>query len=439
MTHAGALPSGSRYAIEVPDRWNGVLLLGCHPVPVAPGEPPWRPDDTIIATLVRHGYAVAGSANTIFWPLERVLSDQPVLLDIALDRLGPARHVIAFGLSIGGIICAGAVQRFPERLSGAIPMCGNLAGAVANQNRELDIAFAVKALLAPGTPLELTGIRDSQRNLALAKEVLHEAQSTAPGRARLAFAAAVGDVPGWQDPESPEPAPDDFEARERQQAFLFEDVAFLVFFLARKQVEMQAGGNPSWNTDVDYRKLFERSGSRDGVTALYRSAGLDLEADFDTLERATRIEADHHAVRYLEKNIVFDGDLGGVPVLTLHTDCDGLVPAAHERAYADVVRSTGQSDLLRQLFVHRAGHCTFTMAEMLTALEALAERVEGGSWPDLSATVLNRRAEAHGEAAQLATRASSAQPAFVSFEPRAFTRPYDARDAARYGSGSARR
>src|SRR5207253_1924563 len=146
-TYSGSLASGSRYAVEAPGRWNGVLLLASHPVPVGRGEPPWAPDDPLVRYLVASGYAVAGCANSIFWPLEGAFSDQPELIDVANRLLGTPRHTIVLGLSIGGIIGAGAVQRFPGRFSGTLAIGGNLAGAVANQNRELDIAFVVTTLL----------------------------------------------------------------------------------------------------------------------------------------------------------------------------------------------------------------------------------------------------------------------------------------------------
>ncbi|MCA1692742.1 MAG: hypothetical protein LC733_11295 [Actinobacteria bacterium] len=397
-------------------------------MPVGPGQPPWEPDEPLVRHLVRNGYAVAGSANTIFWPLERVFADQPALLDVAHGILGSPRHTILLGLSIGGIISAGTVQRFPDRLSGALPMGGNVAGAVSNHNRELDIAFVVKTLLAPDSTLRVVGITDSQANLALATRVLHEAQATAAGRARLALAAAVGNIPGWYHPTSPQPAPDDFDARQRNQFAWFEAVGFLVFFLARKQVEMQARGNPSWNTGVDYRELVSGSINRDEVAALYAAANLDLDEDLDRLAAGDRIEADPDAVAYLEEHIVFNGDLNGVPVLTVHTDGDGLVTPDHERAYADVVTHAGHQDHLRQLYVHRGGHCTFTFAEVLTAVDVLIERIQGGAWPDLDPQSLNEAAQRWGAEENVLVGGEATQPQFFPFGPWPFPRRYDARD-----------
>lgn len=433
-THAGTLPSGSRYVVEVPADWNGILLLFSKPVPVGPEEPPWQSGDPLVDHLVASGYAVAGSANTIFWPVELAFTDQPALLGTVERVIGPVRHTIAFGLSIGGIMAAGLVQRFPELLSGALPMCGNLAGAVGVHNRELDMAFVVKTLLARDSALQLVGITDPDRNLSRAHKILVEAQASAAGRARLALAAAVGNIPGWNDPLSPEPGPDDFLARQRNQFAWYEQVSFLVFFGVREQVERQAGGNPSWNTGVDYGALLATSINREEVEHLYATAGLDLRADLDRLAGEPRIEADPAAVSYLEGHIVFSGDLGGVPVLTVHTDGDGLVTSDNEHAYADVVAWAGQEVFLRQLYIHRGGHCTFTFAEILTALGVLVERIESGAWPPrLEPAVLNAAAAGLGATENTLPSGHPTPPAFFDLAPRPFTRPHDARSKAGTG------
>ena len=425
--HGGSLPSGSRYVIEVPKGWNGVLLLVARAVPVAPDEPPWASDDSMIGKLVSNGYAVAGSANTIFWPLERSFTDQAPLLDIADSLLGPRRHTIGCGVSIGGVMSAGAVQLFPERFSGALAMCANLAGAVANHNRELDIAFVVKTLLSPDSQLRVAHIADPVSNLSLAKAALHQAQGTAAGRARLALAAAVGNIPGWHQPTSPEPARHDFEGRQRNQFSWFDQVCFLVFFFLRMQVELQAAGNPSWNTGVDYQELLAASINRDEVEALYESASVDLGADLERLASEARLEADRAAAAYLERHIIFNGDLGGVPVLTLHTSGDGLVTPDQARAYADVVDAAGNQDLLRQLYVRRGGHCTFSFAEILTALEALVSRIERGCWPDLAPDALNGLAGRSGPQSNVLPSGEPVEAQFFHFEPPPFPRPFDAR------------
>ena len=426
-THAGTLPSGSSYVVEVPRHWNGILLIFSHPVPVKLGEPPWEVDEPLIKDLVSAGYGVAGSANSIFWPLELVLSDEPALLEVAQGILRSPRHIISVGVSIGGIISAARIQANPTRFSGALPMCGNLAGAVATHNRELDIGFVVKTLLGGDSDLELVHITEPKRNLDRSMGLLHEAQATPAGRARLALAAAMGNIPGWKYPASAEPASNDFEARQQNQFAWLNDISFLVFFWAREQVERQAGGNPSWNTGVDYRALLSSSINLDEVEALYASAQVDLDEDLQRLAWEPRIEADPPALDYLEHHVIFNGELGGRPVLTVHTDGDGLVTPDNGRAYAEVIHHAGNEGLLRQLHVHRGGHCTFTSAEVLSALAVLMERIEGGAWPDLDSQAMNHAAQRFGDGCNRLESGEPTEAAFFDFVPPPFPRPYDVR------------
>jgi hypothetical protein len=101
-------------------------------------------------------------------------------------------------------------------------------------------------------------------------------------------------------------------------------VDFPFLFALRAELEARAGGNPSWNTDVNYRELLARSINRDEVEALYMQAGMSVDADLNTLAAAPRVSANADALKYLEKYIVYNGEIES-PVLTMHTIGDGLV------------------------------------------------------------------------------------------------------------------
>src|SRR5258708_31202231 len=85
------------------------------------------------------------------------------------------------------------------------------------------------------------------------------AQATPQGRARLALVAALGDTPGWFDPALPEPAANDFTSQEANQFQWFQQVDFPFIFALRAELELRAGGNPSWNTGVNYFEQFGNS------------------------------------------------------------------------------------------------------------------------------------------------------------------------------------
>ena len=423
QTITGTLDNAA-FIIDVPANWNGTLVLYSHGY-VAPGQknPAQDAGDPLTKQwLLSQGYALAGSAySQTGWAIQQAFQDQMDLVNYFDQNVGQPARTIAWGHSLGGIITAGLIQLNPNRFSAALPMCGVVSGGVATWNVALDGTFAFATLLGNGAPLQLVHITKPGANLNLAESILAGAQSTSQGRARIALAAAFGDTPGWFDPSSPEPAPTDYATQEANQFLWDSQVDYPFVFALRAELEFRAGGNPSWNIGVDYRTEFEHSANAAEVRALYQQAGLDLNADLDTLQNAPRIAADPNAVDYLNNYITFNGDLN-MPVLTMHTTGDGLVVNQDEAAYASIVRKEGNNDLLRQIFVHRAGHCAFTPAETITAFQSLISRLDTGQWGPLNVDDLNT------EAASLGSTLNTAPASFVVYHPTLYPRPYFADD-----------
>ena len=416
-----------QYKLEVPDPWNGTLVLYSHGYSFGPSAATDVGDPATRAWLLGNGYALAGSSySTSGWALQQAFADQIQTLDIfAADFRKPDR-TIAWGHSLGGMITAGLVQLFPDRFTAALPMCGVVAGGPGVWNQGLDSEFALETLQDPGAfkLVNFTSLADAGANFAAASAALAAAQSTPQGRARIALSAALADVPGWFDPASPEPAATDYAAREVNQVAWDNNPDFLFAFFGRAELEARAGGNFSWNTGVDYRVQLSHSSDKAEVEALYAAAGLDLNKDLDTLNAAPRIAANPAAVSYVTKYITYNGSLA-MPVLTMHTTGDGLVEVTDENAYASVVRSTGDNSMLRQVFVHRAGHCTFTPAETVSAFQTLIHRIDTGRWEDsTNPATMNAAATALGPVFNVAPAG------FLKFQPDMFLRPFDARDTA---------
>jgi pimeloyl-ACP methyl ester carboxylesterase len=427
----GTLPDGATYLLEVPSNWNGVLLLYSHGY-VTPGSlnPAQVAGDPVTAAaMLAQGFALAGSSYaTTGWAIQQALPDQIATLDAFIAAVGKPKVTVAWGHSLGGIITAGLIQDFPRRFDAAMPLCGVLAGGVGTWNQALDAEVAFKTLLAPDAPLQLVNITDPTANLTLAEEILAVAQTTPQGRARIALSNALSDTPGWFTPLSPEPAANDFADQEANQFLWSADVDFPFVFALRAELEARAGGNVSFNTGVDYRKQLEKSRDKDEVFALYQTAGLSLDADLDALNATTRIKSDLSAQKYLEKYIIFDGQIH-VPVLSMHTTGDGLVIVENEQAYRKVVDEFGNGRFLRQTFIHRAGHCAFTPAETVTLFGELFDRLETGHWPDLDANELNTAAASLGPELNIFASGSTiveTPPAFIEFEPGRYPRPFDA-------------
>ena len=437
----GTLADGATYKIEVPANWNCTLFLYSHGY-VAPGEanPAQDVGDPITgAWLLGHGYALAGSSyTTTGWAIQQALPDQIATLNVFDQQVGAPARTIAWGHSLGGIITAGLIQDYPNRFTAALPMCGVLSGGIATWNTALDSEVAFQQLIDPS--LQVVNIKDPAGNLEAADQAVNAAQRTTQGQARIALAAALGDTPGWFTPLSPEPAANDYPAQEHNQFLWDTEVDFPFVFALRAELEVRAGGNPSWTTGVNFAAQLAKSPNLAEVIALYQAAGLSLRADLATLNHAARISADPGAVRYLAKYISFNGQLP-VPVLTMHTTGDGLVIPENEQAYASVVRQAGDSRMLRQIFVSRAGHCAFTPAETITAAQTLLNRLATGQWNGqaLQPSGLNAEASALGPGYNVFTNSQGSlvatPPAFVNYRPYPYPRPFDLSSRAGSGAG----
>src|SRR4051794_16460690 len=121
------------YRIEMPETWNGALALYSHGY-VVPGQPnpAYEASDPLTgAALLAQGYALAGTSYSgTGWAVEQALQDQIALLDLFTAQVGTPQRMIAWGDSLGGLVTAGLVQRYPGRFAGALPICGVLMGGV---------------------------------------------------------------------------------------------------------------------------------------------------------------------------------------------------------------------------------------------------------------------------------------------------------------------
>ncbi|QFG24240.1 alpha/beta hydrolase [Actinomadura sp. WMMB 499] len=398
-SHSGTLPSGASWIADVPRRWNGTVILYSHGYGELVAQN--APDDETGARLLDEGYALVGSSYSgpSRWVLEHAVDDQFGSLAALEDEIGPPRRTIAWGVSMGGLVSALEAQEPRGRVDGALTTCGIVAGALNLNNVQLDGEHALARLLLPGQGVRLVGHETPEQAEATARTLrtaTAEAQKTPQGRARIALAAALMNLPVWSPDEAAPPAPGDHTARQEQQYRILVDGRFAQFADGRRQTELAAGGNGSFNAGVDYRALLNGSVHADLVRHLYRRAGLDLAEDLAALTRDARVRAHPRAARHLARTSMATGRLA-VPVLNLHTTADPIAPVENQNWYARKVAEAGSTRLLRQAYVRGGGHCAFEPAETIAALHALEHRLDTGRWDDAaSPSRLNTAAAARG-------------------------------------------
>jgi hypothetical protein len=205
-----------------------------------------------------------------------------------------------------------------------------------------------------------------------------QAQSSASGRARIALASALLNESDWAAGQSA-PAPRDYAGQEAQEYSWLTSGQLQFIEFGRYYIELSAGGDSSWNAGVDYAALLRESAHFEQVRALYRQAGLNLDEDLTALTRGANYTAEPGSLAAMQATSTNTGHLA-VPLLDVHTTSDQLVPVEQERAFAEKVRGAGDSALLRQAFVARQGHCNFTTAEIVAALDTVDLRAADGHW-----------------------------------------------------------
>lgn len=425
--HEGTI-DGSQYLVKVPDDWNGTLVLFSHgyypdfiefpPMPIALSTA-----DSTATWLLDHGYALAASnfRTPEGFAVEDALRDQVRLLDWFEDNVGRPRRTISSGMSMGGGIAVLLAERNPHRFDGVLAQCGEF-DMLGTWNVSLDINFAVRTLLTDDPTIQLVNVDDPQATVAALHAGIEEARTSETGLAKLALIAALGNLPGWISAH--DPAPTGLWDTIRAQAS-WVDLGYVQGSgtLARTDLERRAGGNPSWNTGIDYRHQLSISGKLDTVRQAYAAAGADLDADLAELNAAPRIAADPRAVKYMYRYTVARGTTPA-PVVTLHNPADGGTIADQVRWYAE---QTGDRRV-RHLWADRGNHCAFSAADEITALRVLEQRINTGRWSDTRPATLNAAAsrfaaEYHVVRDIITWTDKEMPPAFVRYAPAEFQRP----------------
>jgi len=335
---------GGVYAIEIPEKWNGELVLWAHGT-VGVGTPDGHRLQVLIPDLRRHwiesGFAWAASSYRCNGSIFGVgLLDTMALRGIFTRETGgrlPSR-VYLTGRSLGGRITLLGLRQFPEAFAGGLAMC-----TAGQETNDLRVAFRAAAEYVTGIRIE-----DATRSQDLAR--IEQALGTPMNY------TALGRV------------------------------------MANLQVMMTGGPRPFVDEGLAQRFLTNVS---DGVNFIPGELGLastnvetmypalDAVATADLNRRVRRIPADPvlrgAGTPYVELR-PFDGLLTR-PLLTLAGTGDLQTPVSQQQALKRSVMAAGTDQLLVQRLIRSAGHCAFSIREQARAFDDLARWVRDGKRP----------------------------------------------------------
>jgi fermentation-respiration switch protein FrsA (DUF1100 family) len=348
---------GAGYQIEVPENWNGGLLVWNHgfrnrSILELTVEPP-----RIRQWLIEHGYAWAASSYSANgYDVVPATCDTHRLNRLFEQKVGRPRRIYIAGESMGGHVAGLAIERWPRDYAGALPSCG-VMGDYELHDFYLDLSL---------TSQQLGGV-----SAVYPPDPATYAASTIP-----AVKARLERAPGsWPFALSAEGTSfkNVVEQRSGGERPLF-DQAFLFWNTIAPGDPVLAIGASDGRIppNLDKRSV----GNRDTVYQFDGDPAL-TEAEKALNDGVLRVDSERGA---RARTAIVSGRIE-MPVLTLHTIGDLFVPFSMEQIYAARVAEQRKSHLLVQRAIRDVQHCGFTPAELERGFSDLVDWVETGVRP----------------------------------------------------------
>jgi alpha-beta hydrolase superfamily lysophospholipase len=342
--------SGAIYRICMPTfpPWNGDLVVYAHGY-VSPDRPVGIPEEQLrlpggvpVADMVNLlGYAFATTSySTNGLAVRQGLADLVDLVRIFKIGHPTLKRVYLLGASEGGLITTLAVEQYPAVFSSGLALCGPVGdfGAQVNYVGDFRVVFDYFfPNLMPGSPISvpqsLMDTWDTHYPANILPAILDPANAITVTQLLSVTQAAY-------DPLNPTSI----------STTIHSALWYSVF--ATNDAIIRLGGQPFDNQGRVY------TGSADDTR---------LNA------RVQRFRADQVALNEIQAYYQTAGR-PLVPLVTMHTTLDQVVPYWHETLYRARVVAHGRTARHDNLPVVRYGHCNFTATEVQQALTLLLER-----------------------------------------------------------------
>jgi pimeloyl-ACP methyl ester carboxylesterase len=350
----GTQDSGAEYLICVPDGWEAGdrdLLIYAHGY-MAPEREIEIPEDqmvidgiSITETVTFLGYAFATtsySENGL--AVDPAISDLMDLVNIFTMEEGTPNRIYLVGVSEGGLITALSVEEHPEIYDGGLAMCGPYGDFQDQINHFGDFRVVFDYFfpeLMPGDAITIPENLDQEWEAGFFSDTVKGPVEASENITKVAELLQVTGVsPYTYDP------PTSTESIER---LLWYNV------FATEDGKEKLGGQP-FDNKTPYRE-YEGSSDDDALN-----------------DGVARFSADQEAREAISETYQTTGNLS-VPMVTLHTTGDPVVPYWHATQYASKTIESGRSDLYAHFEVKRHGHCSFRAEEIIEAFSHLVEMV----------------------------------------------------------------
>ena len=358
--------TGAGYRIEVPDNWNGGLVMWAHGfrgtgLELRVSNPP----PGLRMAAINNGYAWAASSySRNDYDVATGAQDTHALIGKFRGLIGNPNRIYMTGLSMGGHITAVSVEQYRNTYDGALAACGVMADYELF-DYFIDFNLAAQQI---GTGSSVFPV-DPFEYIVFTVPAIKQALEAFPGSWPFLLNPQGENFKNLAELRSGGVRPN-FD-----EAFIFWNV-------------IPSGSGPG-------NFLFGLGGT-DGLIA--RTPGIAVDNAFVTYQFDTdpALTPAEQALNDSIFRVAYDpqgrhpnglaqlppvsGNLP-VPVLTMHNLGDLFVPVHNEVIYAERVEAQGKSDLLVQRAIRGVNHCGFTPDEWGTSFLDLVDWVENENKP----------------------------------------------------------
>lgn len=345
----GVQASGAQYRICLPTLWNGGLVVYAHGY-VSPTRPIEIPEDQMTLPngvrlddfVTSQGYAFATSSyrtnGLAVLPAQEDLVD---VVNIFKAQHGQPGLVLVAGVSEGGLVAALLAEARPDVFSGALALCG----PTGDFRRQVDYFGDARTLfdyffpgLMPPTPVSIPADLLTTWETAAYSTTVKPVITDPANAARLEQLLATAQLPF--DPAAPQ----------TQEQSVEQVLWYNVY--ATNDATAKLGGQPFDNQARVYQGASDDAALNAGVQ---------------------RFAADPAALAAISAYQT-TGKLA-LPLVTMHTSGDPVVPAWHADLYNAKIAVSGRAPWHQDFRFDRYGHCTFTPLEVLGGFNRLVDLV----------------------------------------------------------------
>lgn len=351
-TASWGIHAGAGYRIEVPNNWNGDLVMYAHGYR-GTGPALTVSNPRLRAHLIDSGYAWAASSYRENGYVPGLgAKDTHALAKFFGSHVGQPDRVYLTGHSMGGHVTGVAIEQWPNMFAGALPMCG-----VMGDNELFDYfqdVYLVAETLVGNVPIVPTPADYQTVGGVATKAAMGPAFPFVLNATGERFKTVIENLTGGERP-------------------IF-DQGWLG----------PVGGNFTFG-------LGATGPGRENLSTVYQfDSDPALSVDEQLFnDQIVRLAADP---QYRHKNGLggspgsnavsppISGDLP-IPVISLHTIGELFVPFHMEQIYAARAAAHGKADLLRVRAIRDILHCNFTVEEEAQAFDDLVQWVVNGVTP----------------------------------------------------------